>query len=178
MSSATKPLVVPAGAQALIPDAERVKPLWLDLGGQYDVFLADSVPLLQQTLQWFRKQYGTVNVIDFECSLLKRKADILVPERGKRFHDAVAVVELLEETISVASRVHWRFWFVPLSDIFNLRASTKLPFSCFNELYLSAKLLFRLRPAYGLYVRSALFRLVFASAQSSQLPVRRFLCTF
>lgn len=53
-----EPLVIPPGAHALIADVERVKPILVDLGPEYDLVFTDAIQPLQQTLQWFLSQYG------------------------------------------------------------------------------------------------------------------------
>jgi hypothetical protein len=54
-----KKFVIPPGAQAMIPESERVRPLWIDVSLEYDVFLVDPELCLQQTMQWFMSRYGS-----------------------------------------------------------------------------------------------------------------------
>jgi len=57
MASSTQ-FVLPHGVHKLIPESERVQPIWLDVGPEFDVLLSDAIQPLQMTLQWFLAQYG------------------------------------------------------------------------------------------------------------------------
>ena len=52
--------VLPSGAHSAIGDSDKVKPILVDLGPEYDLVFTDTIQPLQQTLQWFSSQYGTL----------------------------------------------------------------------------------------------------------------------
>eukprot|EP00698_Gefionella_okellyi_P025370 TRINITY_DN9258_c0_g1_i1.p1 TRINITY_DN9258_c0_g1~~TRINITY_DN9258_c0_g1_i1.p1 ORF type:complete len:1037 (+),score=186.22 TRINITY_DN9258_c0_g1_i1:160-3270(+) len=82
-------IVVPQGAHALIPDSDRVRPIWVDIGKEYDKYVTDALQPLQQTLQWFMGNYDAFF------------------GQGKptaRFNEAVDILELFEESVKLATK--------------------------------------------------------------------------